>query len=183
MNKNRLHEVIFEADTPLGKLFDVVLLLAIVLSVGVVMLESVPEINAEYGEALRYAEYGFTALFTVEYVLRLIAVTIKSKYIFSFYGLVDLLSILPTFVEVLLPGVGSIRVVRILRLLRVFRVLKLVGFIKEASVLKTALWGARRKLMVFLVAVLVLVTILGTMVYLVEDAAAGFTSIPRSIYW
>jgi voltage-gated potassium channel len=183
MNKNRLHEVIFEADTPLGKLFDVVLLLAIVLSVGVVMLESVPEINAEYGEALRYAEYGFTALFTVEYVLRLIAVTIKSKYIFSFYGLVDLLSILPTFVEVLLPGVGSIRVVRILRLLRVFRVLKLVGFIKEASVLKTALWGARRKLMVFLAAVLVLVTILGTMVYLVEDAAAGFTSIPRSIYW
>ncbi|PCJ80035.1 MAG: ion transporter [Bacteroidetes bacterium] len=183
MNKNRLHEVIFEADTPLGKLFDVILLWAIMLSVGVVMLESVPEINEKHGETLRYLEYGFTALFTVEYVLRLIAVKIKSKYVFSFYGIVDLLSILPTFVEILLPGVGSIRVVRIFRLLRVFRVLKLVGFLKEATALRTALWAARRKLMVFLAAVLVLVTILGTMVYLVEDAAAGFTSIPRSIYW
>ncbi|MGY8916987.1 MAG: ion transporter [Flavobacteriales bacterium] len=183
MDIKKLHEVIFEADTPMGKLFDVVLLVAILLSVGVVMLESVPEISQEFSKPLRIAEYGFTALFTIEYVLRLIAVKQKSKYVFSFYGAVDLLSILPTFLEILLPGVASIRVVRIFRLLRVFRVLKLVGFLKEAGVLKKALWGSRRKILVFLATVLVLVTIMGTMVYLVEDAEAGFTSIPRSIYW
>ena len=183
MNRSKLHEIIFEADTPKGKFFDVVLLWAIVLSVGVVMLESVTDIRTEYGEILRYAEYFFTCIFTVEYILRLIAVKRASKYIFSFYGVIDLLSILPTFVELLLPGVASLRVIRILRLLRVFRVLKLVGFLQEASILKTALWGARRKILVFLAAVLVLVTLLGTMVYLAEDAENGFTSIPRSIYW
>ena len=113
MDIKKLHEVIFEADTPMGKLFDVVLLVAILLSVGVVMLESVPEISREFTEQLRIAEYGFTALFTIEYVLRLIAVKQKSKYVFSFYGAVDLMSILPTFLEILLPGVASIRVVRI----------------------------------------------------------------------
>ena len=167
----------------MGKLFDVVLLVAILISVGVVMLESVPEINEDYSKELRVAEFGFTALFTVEYILRLIAVKQKSKYVFSFYGIVDLLSIIPTFVEVLIPGAASIRVIRIFRLLRVFRVLKLVGFLKEASVLKQALLASRRKILVFMATVMVLVTIMGTMVYLVEDASAGFTSIPRSIYW
>jgi voltage-gated potassium channel len=183
MDVKKLHEVIFEADTPMGKLFDVILLITILLSVGVVMLESVPEIGLEFAKTLRIAEYVFTVLFTIEYVLRLIAVKKTSKYVFSFYGIVDLLSILPTFVELLLPGVGSIRVIRIFRLLRVFRVLKLVGFLREAGVLRMALWASRRKILVFMGAVLVLVTIMGTMVYLVEDSASGFTSIPRSIYW
>ncbi len=183
MDVKKLHEVIFEADTPMGKLFDVILLITILLSVGVVMLESVPEIGLEFAKSLRIAEYVFTVLFTIEYVLRLISVKKTWKYVFSFYGIVDLLSILPTFMELLLPGVGSIRVIRILRLLRVFRVLKLVGFLREAGVLRMALWASRRKILVFMGAVLVLVTIMGTLVYLVEDSAAGFTSIPRSVYW
>ena len=183
MDVKKLHEVIFEADTPMGKLFDVILLITILLSVGVVMLESVPEIGLEFAKPLRMTEYVFTVLFTIEYVLRLISVKKTWKYVFSFYGIVDLLSILPTFMELLLPGVGSIRVIRIFRLLRVFRVLKLVGFLREAGVLRMALWASRRKILVFMGAVLVLVTIMGTMVYLVEDSASGFTSIPRSIYW
>ena len=183
MDVKKLHEVIFEADTPMGKLFDVILLIAILLSVGLVMLESVPEIGLKFATSLRIAEYVFTALFTIEYVLRVICVKKKMKYVFSFYGIVDLLSILPTFLELLLPGVGSMRVIRIFRLLRVLRVLKLVGFLKEAGVLRTALWASRRKILVFMGTVMVLVTIMGTMVYLVEDSAAGFTSILRSIYW
>ncbi len=178
-----MHTVIFEADTPAGKRFDVVLLWAIVLSVTAVLAESVASVQESYGTALRMAEYVFTGLFTVEYAARLLAVRRPLKYMFSFYGMVDLLSILPTFVELLLPGAASLRVVRMLRLLRVFRVLKLVGFLREAQILKSALWASRRKITVFLAAVLVLVTLLGTVVYMVEDAEAGFTSIPRSIYW
>ena len=179
----RLHTVIFEADTPAGKRFDVALLWAILLSVGVVLVESVASVRDAYGSELRTLEFVFTGLFTLEYVLRLLAVKRPLKYAFSFYGLVDLLSILPTFVEVMLPGAASLRVVRMLRLLRVFRVLKLVGFLREAQILKDALWSSRRKIVVFLSAVLVLVTLLGTVVYIIEDAEAGFTSIPRSIYW
>ena len=183
MNRKKLHDIIFEADTPKGKLFDVVLLWAIVLSVVVVMLESVPDIKAEYGPLLRYIEYFFTGLFTIEYILRIVAVKRKSGYIFSFYGVIDLMTILPSFVELFIPGAASLMVIRVLRLLRVIRVLKLVSFIQEASVLKTALWGARNKILLFLGAVLVLVTLLGTMVYLVEHGEHGFNSIPRSIYW
>ena len=183
MNRREIHEIIFEADTPKGKLFDVVLLWAIVLSVIVVMLESVYEIRNEYGIELRYIEYFFTTLFTLEYLLRIIAVKRKSSYIFSFYGVIDLLTILPTFLELLIPGGHWFSVIRILRLMRVIRVLKLVGFIQEASVLKNALWSARNKILLFLGMVLVLVTLLGTMVYVVEHGENGFTSIPRSIYW
>ena len=181
--KEKLHEIIFEAETPIGRKFDVILLWVILLSVGVVFLESVPAISAEYGELLRWAEYGFTAIFTVEYIVRLLTAGRVLKYAGSFFGIVDLLSVLPTFVELLLPGVASIRVIRVLRLLRIFRVLKLVGFMKESTLLKESLLGARRKIMVFMATVLVLVTILGTLVYIVEGEAAGFTSIPRSIYW
>jgi voltage-gated potassium channel len=183
MNRHQLHEVIFEADTSKGKLFDVILLWAILLSVVVVMLESVPEIKAEYGDILRYIEYFFTGLFTLEYILRIVSVKLKSAYIFSFYGVIDLLTILPTFLELIIPGATSLMVIRVLRLMRVVRVLKLVSFIQEASVLKNALWGARNKILLFLGSVLVLVTLLGTMVYLVEHGENGFTSIPRSIYW
>lgn len=181
--RERLHTVIFEADTPAGKSFDVALLWAIVLSVLAVLMESVGSVRASLGWELRMMELGFTGLFTVEYILRLLSVKRPLKYAFSFYGLVDLLSILPTFVEILLPGAASLRVVRMLRLLRVFRVLKLVGFLREAQILKDALWASRRKIIVFLSAVLVLVTLLGTVVYIIEDAEAGFTSIPMSIYW
>lgn len=181
--QTRLHTVIFEADTPAGKRFDVALLWAIVLSVLAVLMESVAGVRATLGRELRVLEFVFTGLFTVEYILRLVSVKRPLKYAFSFYGLVDLLSILPTFVEILLPGAASLRVVRMLRLLRVFRVLKLVGFLREAQILKDALWASRRKIIVFLSAVLVMVTLLGTVVYIIEDAEAGFTSIPMSIYW
>ena len=181
--QTRLHTVIFEADTPAGKRFDVALLWAIVLSVLAVLMESVAGVRAALGRELRVLEFVFTGLFTVEYILRLVSVKRPLKYAFSFYGLVDLLSILPTFVEILLPGAASLRVVRMLRLLRVFRVLKLVGFLREAQILKDALWASRRKIIVFLSAVLVMVTMLGTVVYIIEDAEAGFTSIPMSMYW
>ena len=146
-------------------------------------LESVASVRAALEWELHLLELVFTGLFTVEYILRLVSVKRPLRYAFSFYGLVDLLSILPTFVEILLPGAASLRVVRMLRLLRVFRVLKLVGFLREAQILKDALWASRRKIIVFLSAVLVLVTLLGTVVYIIEDAEAGFTSIPMSIYW
>ena len=181
--RQRLYTVIFESDTPAGKGFDVALLWAIVLSVAAVLVESVASVRGEHGAALHVLELVFTGLFTVEYVLRVVAVRRPWKYIFSFYGWVDLLSILPTFVELLVPGAASLRVVRMLRLLRVFRVLKLVGFLREAQVLRDALLASRRKIAVFLSTVIVLVTLLGTLVYMVEDAEAGFTSIPRSIYW
>ena len=136
--RQRLHTVIFEADTPAGKGFDVALLWAIVLSVAAVLVESVASVRAEHGATLHVLELVFTGLFTLEYLLRVVAVRRPWKYIFSFYGWVDLLSILPTFVELLVPGAASLRVVRMLRLLRVFRVLKLVGFLHEARILINA---------------------------------------------
>ncbi len=179
----KLHEVIFEADTPLGKQFDLILLVAIVLSVLAVMLESVGSIRAKWGQELLYAEWIFTGLFTIEYIARLISVRKPMKYAISFFGLVDLLSILPTFISLFVAGTGSLMVVRILRLLRIFRVLKLIAFLNEARVLAEALRASRRKILVFLMTVVSLVVILGTFMYIIEDEAAGFTSIPRSIYW
>ena len=182
-SRNQLHEVIFEADTPAGKAFDVALLWLIVLSVVTVIAESVPEWGATYRAQFELIEWGFTALFTVEYLLRLAVVKKPWRYARSFFGLVDLLAILPTFIGLIIPGSSSLRIIRILRVLRVFRVLKLVGFIAEARQLQTALRASRRRIIVFLSAVMALVTILGTLMYLVEDDQAGFSSIPRSIYW
>lgn len=181
--RNRWHEVIFEAETPAGKRFDVWLLVAIVLSVLAVLLESVPSLSGRYSDVFASLEWAFTGLFTLEYVARIAVVQRPLRYILSFYGLVDLLSILPSFIGLALPGSSSLRVIRILRLLRVFRVLKLVGFLQEAQVLISALRSSRRKIMVFLFAVLALVTILGTLMYIIEDENAGFKSIPMSIYW
>jgi len=182
-SRNQLHEVIFEADTPAGKAFDVALLWLIVLSVLTVIAESVPEWGATYRGEFELVEWGFTALFTLEYLLRLAVVKKPWRYARSFFGLVDLLAILPTFIGLIIPGSSSLRIIRILRVLRVFRVLKLVGFIAEARQLQTALRASRRRIIVFLSAVMALVTILGTLMYLVEDDQAGFSSIPRSIYW
>ena len=182
-SRNRLHEIIFEADTAAGKAFDVALLWLIVLSVLTVIAESVPEWHSAYHTEFVQLEWGFTALFTLEYVLRLLVVKKPWHYARSFFGLVDLLAILPTFIGLIIPGSSSLRIIRILRVLRVFRVLKLVGFIAEAKQLQNALRASRRRIIVFLSAVLALVTILGTLMYLVEDEQAGFSSIPRSIYW
>jgi voltage-gated potassium channel len=179
----RLHEIIFESDTPAGKAFDVALLWAILLSVLAVMLESVGPIRSRYGETIRIAEWVFTVLFSLEYVLRLFAVKRPVLYALSFYGLVDLMALLPSYVSLMLPGAQSLLVVRVLRLLRVFRVLKLVNFLGEAEVLLTALRASRPKITVFLGAVLSTVVIMGSVMYLVEGEANGFDSIPRGMYW
>jgi voltage-gated potassium channel len=179
----QLHEIIFEAHTPAGKAFDVGLLFVIVLSVVTVMMESVPHLREDYGPLLRAAEWGFTALFTLEYLLRLYSVRYPLRYVTSFFGLVDLLALLPTYLSILLPGAQSLLVVRVLRLLRIFRVLKLVSFLGEANVLLTALRASRPKITVFLGAVLSTVVIMGSVMYLVEGEENGFDSIPRGMYW
>ena len=178
-----LHEVIFEADTPAGRAFDVALIAAVTASVLVVMLESVQSIGAAHGPLLRRIEWGFTGLFTVEYILRLLAVGRPLRYARSFYGVVDLLAIVPTYLDLLLPGGRYLVVVRSLRILRVFRVLKLAEYVGQARVLRTALHASRYKISVFLVTVLTLVLIIGSLLYLVEGPASGFTSIPISVYW
>ena len=181
--RDKLHEIIFEADTPIGKTFDIALIVAIVLSVIAVMLESVSGIRASYGDLLRLAEWTFTILFTIEYVLRILSIGRPIRYIVSFFGIVDLLAVIPTYLSILVPGTQFLLVIRLLRILRVFRVLKLVRFVQEGYLLMHALRASRRKITVFLSAVLTLVVILGSLMYLVEGEAHGFTSIPRSIYW
>ena len=179
----RLHEIIFEADTPMGRTFDVVLILCIVLSVIAVMLDSVSSIQMTYGSLLFFTEWLFTILFTIEYVLRIMSVGRPLSYMTSFFGIVDLLAVLPTYLSLLIPGTQYLLVIRILRILRIFRVLKLVQYIREARLLKQALKQSQRKITVFLFTVLTLVIIFGSMMYLVEGPPNGFTSIPRSIYW
>jgi len=179
----KLHEIIFEAETPAGKAFDVALLVAIVVSVAVVMLESVPGIRAEYGSTLRTIEWIITILFTIEYILRLIAVGNPLRYALSFFGLVDLLAIVPTYLSFFIAGSQSLLVIRVLRLLRVFRVLKLAHFVGEARMLHAALRASSRKIIVFLGAVLMIVLIVGSLMYLIEGPENGFTSIPESVYW
>lgn len=181
--RHRLHTVIFEADTKFGKAFDVALLIAILVSVVAVCLESVPEIRASHGPLLRSIEWGLTVAFSLEYLLRLACVRKPLKYALSFYGIVDLLAILPTYLSLVLTGAQSLLVIRALRLLRVFRVLKLGHFVVEAESLSQALARSRRKILVFLGAVLTMILILGTLMYLVEGGENGFTSIPTSIYW
>ena len=175
--------MIFEADTPAGKAFDVALLLAIVLSVVAVMLESVAGIRAAHGRFLVVVEWIFTILFSVEYGLRLVSVSRPLRYARSFFGIVDLLAVLPTYLSVFLPGAQSLQVIRGLRLLRIFRVFKLGQFLGEASILREALAASRHKIIVFLGTVLVLVTILGAAMYLIEGERNGFSSIPVAIYW
>lgn len=181
--RRKLYLIVFGTSTRAGRLFDVALLWAILVSVLLVMLESVPSIRAHHGTALYVAELIFTGLFTVEYILRLWIAQRPRHYAMSFFGIVDLLSILPTFLSLAIGGAQSLMVIRVLRLVRVFRVLKLARFINEAGMLGRALVASRRKIMVFLLAVLTIVTIFGTVMYLVESPEAGFTSIPRSLYW
>jgi voltage-gated potassium channel len=181
--QRRLHEIIFEADTPAGRAFDIALLVMIILSIVAVMLETIAAIDTRYGPLLRAFEWTVTILFTVEYCLRLYCVGSPRHYARSFFGIVDLLAILPTYLSLIIPGAQSFLVIRVLRLLRVFRVLKLVQFVGEASVLAAAVRASARKIIVFLGTVLTVVVIVGAAMYLIEGEANGFTNIPVSIYW
>lgn len=181
--RHRLHEIIYEADTPLGKFFDILLIVLIVLSVILVMLESVKEIDRNYHAVLLNLEWIVTIFFSFEYIARVISVKKPFKYIFSFYGIIDLISTIPLYLSYIFAGSQVLLAVRSFRLLRIFRILKLVKFIGEASQLKAALKASRAKIAVFIYVVLILSVIMGTIMYLIEDNEAGFTSIPRSIYW
>lgn len=179
----RLHEVIFESDTPAGRYFDLALIWLILLSVATVILESVREVREQYGKLLYALEWLFTLLFTVEYFLRLLSVRRPLRYARSFFGVIDLLAIIPTYLSIFVPGSHYLLVIRILRLLRVFRLLKLTEYVTEADTLRRALRASRRKISVFISAVVLLVVIIGALMYVIEGEANGFTSIPRSIYW
>lgn len=179
----RLHEIIFEADTPGGKLFDVALLAAILGSVATVMLDSVAAVQARYGAWLLGLEWGFTALFTIEYAARLASVRYPSRYATSFFGVVDLLAIVPTYLSLFLPGSQALLVVRVLRVVRVFRVLKLGHYLAGAEELAQALRNSRAKIVVFLATVVSIAVVMGALLYLIEGEESGFTSIPRGVYW
>lgn len=182
--KHKLYDIIFEADTPTGKLFDIVLLVVILLSILLVMLESVASINSAYGTELRIAEWIITGIFTLEYFTRLFVVKRPIKYVYSFFGVIDLLSILPSYLALFITGgVHGLAVIRALRLLRIFRILKLSRYTNEGNILIEALKESRQKLSVFLFGVLTIVIIVGAIMYIVEGPEHGFTSIPESIYW
>ncbi len=181
--RQKIFLVIFGTSTPLGKLFDVVLLILILVSVLAVMLESVSYVNIEYGFELRIIEWIVTGFFTIEYFTRIYVVKKPAKYIFSAFGIVDLLSIVPTFLSLIIVGSQSFAILRALRLLRVFRVLKLMRFVNESQALGRALVSSRHKIVVFFLFVLIIVFIMGTIMYLVEGPEHGFSSIPTSIYW
>jgi voltage-gated potassium channel len=181
--RDATYRIIFEAETRLGKLFDIALILAILSSVTVVMLDSVPEIAEHYHGALRLAEWFFTGVFTIEYMARIWCVASKKKYALSFFGIVDLLSVIPTYLSLLIPGIEVLADFRILRVVRVFRILKLVQYMGEAEVLVATLKASRFKIAVFLITVMSIVVVIGSMIYLIEGPENGFTSIPRGLYW
>ena len=182
--KEKLHEVIFEADTPLGKTFDIALLIIISLSVLIVMLESINYIQIKYHTFFLILEWIFTIIFTIEYILRLYSVYRPMKYATSFFGIIDLLAIIPTYLSFFISGSQTLLVIRALRLLRIFRIFKLGHFLKEGDLIMSALRRSRAKITVFLTAVILLVIIIGSVMYLIEGGAgSGFSSIPRSIYW
>ncbi len=183
--KHRIHEVIFESHTPQGKLFDVVLFLVIIASVLVVMLESIQDLRVHYGKFFYFLEWAFTLFFTVEYLLRVYCLQKPRAYIFSFFGIIDLLATLPTYISVLLPGAQSLLVIRSLRLLRIFRVFRLRQYFTEGKYMIQALKASQRKIAVFMFFILLMVIVFGSLMYLIEGGLPNsqFTSIPRSIYW
>jgi len=181
--RNRIHIIIEGTDTRLGKLFDIVLLITILASVAVVMLDSVLYMRLQYGTLFRYAEWFFTILFTIEYILRWFSAPNRFRYAFSFFGIVDLLSVLPSYLSLVFGGAQYLLVIRILRILRVFRVLKLNTYMQQAGFLASALKTSQQKITVFFLSLVLLVTIYGSIVYVVEGPENGFTSIPLSIYW
>jgi len=183
LTRNRLHEIIFEADTKAGRLFDEILLVFIVISVLNVILDSVPGIHDRYKSLFEIMEWVITIIFTIEYFTRIYVTRKPLKYIFSFYGLIDLLAIIPTYAGLLIIGAKTIAVIRIVRLLRVFRILKLFQFLRATEYLVSSIRRSRYKIMVFMMFISLIVIILGSLVYLVEGPENGFNSIPKGIYW
>lgn len=181
--REKLYEIIFEADTHTGKFFDVLLLFVILISVVLVMLESVPSIAIKHLQTLHILEWVITAIFTFEYILRILIVRKPFRYIFSFYGIIDLLSVIPTYLSLLIVGSHSLVVIRMLRLVRIFRIFKLTRYTAAGRSLGRAMWASREKISVFIFLVIILVVIIGTVMYLIEGETYGFTSIPRGIYW
>lgn len=181
--KERLYIIIFEADTPAGKLFDVSLFIAILMSVGLTMLQSVETIRTGHETLLIALNMSFTGMFTIEYILRLWCARNSGRYARSFFGIVDLLAILPVYLSWLIPGMRSLDVVKVLRMLRIFRVLKMTQYVGDADLLMNALTASRRKIGIFLVVVMTIVVILGSLMYVIEGEEHGFSSIPRSVYW
>ncbi|UYI46216.1 ion transporter [Vibrio natriegens] len=181
--KNTLYVTIFGTHTKAGRTFDIVLIIAILSSLAVLVLDSIPAVQAEWAKELKYLEYTFTGLFTIEYLLRLYCSPKPAAYAKSFYGIVDLLAILPTYLVLFFPSASFMGVIRALRVLRIFRILKLVRYLQESNVLLRSLLMARRKIFIFFSAVAILVTIFGSLIYIVEGPENGFTSIPKSIYW
>ncbi|NPE28492.1 ion transporter [Methanococcoides sp. SA1] len=181
--RSYLYKYIFEANTPIGKYFDIALILTIILSVIVVMLDSVHSINSIHHQKLYMAEIIFTILFTIEYFLRMICVKSKVRYATSFFGIIDLLAIIPTYLSFFFPGSQYLLIIRVFRLLRIFRVLKLIQYLSEADMLVQALKDSSKKITVFTFTVLNLVLILGSLMYVIEGEQNGFTSIPRSVFW
>lgn len=182
--KHRLHVIIQEADTPMGKAFDIILLLAILASVVVVMLDSVASVNQKFSNLFFYLEWTFTIFFTIEYILRIYITTRAFKnYVLSFYGIIDLLAILPTYLGLVVSGTHFMMVIRVFRLIRVFRILKLGRYIGASKVLKESFMNSRHKIAVFLEVIMTIVILMGSIMYIIEGPANGFTSIPRGIYW
>jgi voltage-gated potassium channel len=181
--RRRLHQVIFESETPAGRRFDKWIVWAILVSVGVVVVDSVPGFHLRFGGALNAAEWFFTGVFTIEYLARLASVRNQLRYAFSFFGIVDLLSVLPTYLAIFFPETHALIDVRILRLLRIFRIFKLADYMVEYQLLAEALAASRRKILVFLSAVFMVVLIMGTLLYVIEGPANGFVDIPTSVYW
>ena len=179
----RLHEIIYESNTPAGKAFDVGLLFAIFTSITIVMLDSVHSLHHRFGSMFNAIEWGFSILFTVEYILRLICIKKPFRYVFSLLGIIDLIALIPSYLSIFFVGAQSLLVFRALRLLRVFRIFKLGHFLTEINFLTTALKGSVRKISIFLLTVLMLTVILGSIMYLVEKRENGFSNIPESIYW
>lgn len=181
--RKRIHEIIYESDTREGKLFDIVLICVIFISIVLVMLESVNSLDAKYHDFFYYSEWVITVLFTVEYLLRILTVSKPAKYVFSFYGIIDLLSTLPMYISIFYGGAHALLLLRSLRLLRIFTILKLSSFVGASHKLKQAIYASRFKIMVFLSTVIILCIIIGTIMYVIEGEASGFTSIPVSMYW
>ena len=181
--RERLYTIIFFTNTPAGKRFDTWLLVIIFASLIVVMFDSIASFNERHGQLLTALEWGFTAIFAIEYVLRIYTHPEPRKYILSFYGMVDLFSVLPAFIALLFPDAQYLLVVRVIRMLRIFRVLKLAPYLSQANFLLVALQGSRQKIIVFLLSVTTLIIVYGTLMYVIEGPSNGFTSIPMSIYW
>lgn len=181
--RQRIHDIIFETDSRAGRAFDIALIIAICTGVVLAMLDSVATVSIHYHDELYIAEWLLTIIFTVEYILRIYSIHRPVKYIFSFFGIIDFLAIIPTYLSLLIPGTQALQVVRIFRLLRIFRIFKLPHYVGEAKMLGDAMCASRHKITVFLLFVAAAVVSVGSLMYVVEGPESGFTSIPMSVYW